>query len=367
MPAIDGRTPELAEAIVATIREPLLVLDSDFVVLTANQAFYSTYRTSPEETIGRPLFELGDGQWDAPELRTLLEEVLPRDAQFADYEVQHDFDHIGARRMLLNARRLSAGQDVGEMILLAIEVAKKALEQRNRELQDFAYVASHDLQEPLRKISAFAGLLREEQADRLDEDGRHHLERVEDAAARMTTLIQDLLSFSRVATREEQVDRIALSDVVEGVLDDLSHRIDSLGAEVDVGPLPEIEADPMQMRQLFQNLLSNALKYQPEGQTPRLRIWAEERPREDGNRWILRVQDNGIGFEQQFSERIFSPFKRLHGRDSYDGTGMGLAICRRIVDRHDGHITAESTPGEGTTFVIDLPDTQPPLRREDLP
>lgn len=383
--SIEDHTSELAEAIVSTLREPLLVLSDAFVVHTANQAFYRTFHVRPDETVGRSLFELGNGQWNTGELRHLLEEVLPRQAHFTDFEVEHSFDHIGRRTMLLNARQLAPIDGMQEMILLAIEDvtdrvawqekearlnqrvaqrtqelewANRALDERNRELQDFAYIASHDLQEPLRKISAFAGVLDEDYADRLDEQGRYYLERVRDAAGRMSELIEGLLAFSRIAVSGANFERVDLGAVVAAVLSDLEFQIAERGAQIDVGTLPEIEAVPMQMRQLFQNLLTNALKYQPEDHTPHVRIRAEALEGSTPERWRIRVEDNGIGIEEKDLERIFGPFQRLHNRQEYRGTGMGLAICRRIVERHRGTIRAESTPGQGTTFAIELPAGQ---------
>ncbi len=243
---------------------------------------------------------------------------------------------------------------------------RAALESRNRELQDFAYVASHDLQEPLRKIRAFSDLLGDEYAERLDDQARHYLKRMDDAAARMSDLIADLLAFSRVTTKGRPFEPVDLSHVAEGVLADLEIAIREGGASVEVEPLPTIEADPMQMRQLLQNLFANALKFSREGETPRVRVAARREPRNEfgpiGVREVCRitVQDNGIGFDEKYLDRIFTPFQRLHNRDAYKGTGMGLAICRRIVERHGGTITARSRPGEGSTFVVVLPVRQEP-------
>jgi signal transduction histidine kinase len=232
----------------------------------------------------------------------------------------------------------------------ALARANALLEYRNRELQDFAYVASHDLQEPLRKIMSFSSLLLEEFTESLGE-GRSYLERIDDAANRMMGLIRDLLAFSRVATQGDPFREIALNTVVDEALSDLEVRINETGGRVEVSELCNIEADELQMRQLFQNLIGNALKFHREGVPPLISIDCQL----NGDYCVIEVNDNGIGFDEKYTDRIFAPFQRLHGRGSYAGTGIGLAICRRIVERHDGSISARSRPEEGSTFVVTLP------------
>lgn len=246
----------------------------------------------------------------------------------------------------------------------ALVSLNRRLEQSNRELQDFASVASHDLQEPLRKIQAFGDRLRTRYADSLDAAGHDYLARTLSAAQRMQTLINDLLVFSRVSTRAQPFEPIALADVAAEVLGDLEAQIERTGGAVELGPLPTLEADPLQMRQLLQNLISNALKFHREGVPPRVSIWSEGldahgRPATVApDAFRISVADNGIGFAEKYLDRIFTVFQRLHGREQYEGTGIGLAICRRIVERHGGAISAASSPGEGATFVITLPARQ---------
>lgn len=227
------------------------------------------------------------------------------------------------------------------------------LEQRNRELQDFAHVASHDLQEPLRKIVSFASLLSDEFDGDLQE-GRSYLHRIEHAAERMTVLIQDLLEFSRVATRREAFQKVKLTRVVTEVLGDLELRIAETDGKVEFDEMCLLEADPIQMRQLFQNLIGNALKFHREGVSPVVQIRSDQ----SNDLCTVEVSDNGIGFNEAYLERIFSPFQRLHGRGTFPGTGMGLAICRRIVERHGGTITARSQEDQGSTFIVRLPMKQ---------
>ncbi len=240
----------------------------------------------------------------------------------------------------------------------ALERTNRALAQSNRELQDFAYAASHDLQEPLRKISSFADLLISDYSDRLDDLGREFIERMQDAALRMSRLIHDLLTFSRVQTRAQPFERVDLNTVVADVLEDLQVAIEESHGRLEIGDLPTLDADPTQMRQLFQNLISNGLKFRRDDAPPHISVKAGVDHMDGDDTCRIEVRDNGIGFEQKYLDRIFSPFQRLHGKSAYPGTGIGLAICRRIVERHHGDITAESTPGEGATFIVTLPCEQ---------
>lgn len=243
------------------------------------------------------------------------------------------------------------------------------LERSNRDLADFASVASHDLQEPLRKIQAFGDRLSATYSDKLGDGGLDYLNRMTSAATRMRSLIQDLLSYSRVASGAQPLQQVAVGTLVDEVLTDLERRIEETSAGVSVGALPVIEADPLQMRQLFQNLIANGLKFVLPGTTPEIRVWAERvasgPPHARSSRdaanptWRISVADNGIGFDAQYLDRIFAPFQRLHGRAEYEGTGMGLAICRRIAERHGGDITATSEIGVGSTFIVTLPERQP--------
>jgi signal transduction histidine kinase len=233
-----------------------------------------------------------------------------------------------------------------------------ALKTSNRELEQFASVASHDLQEPLRKIEAFGDRLRTRSAT-LDEQSRDYLERVLVSASRMRTLINDLLSFSRITTRAQPFSPVDLSRVAEEVLSDLEARVQQVGGKVELGTLPKLEADPMQMRQLLQNLIGNALKFSKPGVAPVVTVSASDVTDDRrGRRCQITVKDNGIGFEEVYLDRIFEVFQRLHGRNEYEGTGIGLAICRKIAERHGGSITARSAPDQGATFIVTLPYEQ---------
>jgi signal transduction histidine kinase len=234
------------------------------------------------------------------------------------------------------------------------------LERSNRELRDFTYVATHDLREPLRKIQTFNDLVKDESGDRLSERSLDFLERAINAAGRMQSLIDALLEYSSLSMGRKPFPQTDLSAVAREVVEDLSVRITDTGGRIDMGDLPAIEADPTQMRQLFQNVISNALKYHRAGVLPEIRV-RSRKVRDPGNgkeMCEISISDNGIGFDEQYLGKIFTPFQRLHGKTEYEGTGIGLAICRRIVESHSGAITARSTPGEGSTFIIALPVKQ---------
>jgi light-regulated signal transduction histidine kinase (bacteriophytochrome) len=234
------------------------------------------------------------------------------------------------------------------------------LEQTNRELKDFTYVVSHDLQEPLHLIRAFAERITRKSHSVLDEQGAMYLQRIEMAAGRMQSLIDGLLQYSRLTTQAQEFIPVDLTDVVHEVISDLEVRIDYQKAKITIGELGTIEADPLQMRQLFQNLVSNALKYSSCGQAPRIEVLPLPVPENASRKNVCQVvvKDNGIGFDSCFQEKIFGLFQRLHGRDEYNGTGIGLAICKKIVDNHHGFIFANSKPDKGSNFTILLPQTQ---------
>ena len=238
-----------------------------------------------------------------------------------------------------------------------------SLEASNQELDHFATVASHDLQEPLRKIQAFGDRLKSRYEGVLDERGVDYLERMESAASRMRALIDNLLALSRVTTKAQPFVPVDLDELAHAVVSDLELLIGDSNGRVEVGRLPTIDADPLQMRQLIQNLIANSLKFRREEVTPVIKVYSEPVSGDGSETEVemtrLFFEDNGIGFEEKYLDRIFSAFERLHGRSQYAGTGMGLAICKKIVLHHGGEITARSAPGEGATFIATLPLRQP--------
>ncbi len=231
------------------------------------------------------------------------------------------------------------------------------LEMRNNELQDFAFVAAHDLREPLRKIQTFGNMLVRTMGGSVSEKAGDYVRRMQKAAARMQQLLDSLLAYSRVTTMGEPMKMTDLNKSLKDALSNLEIAIREKDARIEIGDLPEIEADRVQIVQLFQNLVGNALKFSREGEPSCIRIHAQTLA-DDKAFCTISVDDNGIGFDEQYLERIFSPFQRLHGRSDYEGVGMGLAICRKIVERHGGNITARSRLQEGSTFIVTLPSRQ---------
>jgi light-regulated signal transduction histidine kinase (bacteriophytochrome) len=232
-------------------------------------------------------------------------------------------------------------------------------------MQEFIYIASHDLQEPLRKVCAFSDRVIAKYGSVIDEQGQDYLKRIQSAVVRMQTRIDDLLSYSRVTTKAQTFNKINLNQIAIEVISDLQIRIEQTNGQVIVDKLIEIEAEPTQMRQLFQNMIGNALKFHRKEVPPVVKVYASIKTDPNTDPWqtdtescILTFEDNGIGIEEQHFQKIFVVFQRLHGKDQYEGTGVGLAICQKIVEYHNGEITVESTPEIGTKFIITLPIKQ---------
>ncbi|MBA3547186.1 MAG: PAS domain S-box protein [Nannocystis sp.] len=264
-------------------------------------------------------------------------------------------------RNVTQERRIEAAKRYAEQQLREYMLQ---LERSNAELERFASIASHDLQEPLRKIQAFSDRLRERFREDLPETGRDYLDRIGNAAKRMQDLINDLLMFSRLSAKEQVFSPVHLGTIATNVLSDLEVRIEETGGKVIVGDLPTIDADPVHMRQLLQNMIGNALKFTRPDTPPVVTISAEEvtMPERDADNPAtlrLTISDNGIGIEARHQDRIFGIFERLHSRAKYEGTGVGLAVCRKIVEQHSGSIALNSVVGQGTTFIILLPMKQP--------
>ncbi|WP_255157768.1 ATP-binding protein, partial [Siphonobacter sp. BAB-5385] len=247
-----------------------------------------------------------------------------------------------------------------------LTLANQDLKRSNDNLQQFAYVASHDLQEPLRKILSFSNLLSLRLGDRLDSNITDYLDRINKSSERMSSLIKDLLEFSRIAVRQQEFGPVSVDAVVAGVLDTLSLEIEQRQAYIHIDDLPVVKGDAQQLSQLFQNLLSNALKFTPAGQAPQVRIEYFQRQIHELPPEVLpqrtapyyhqfSVSDQGVGFDTKYLDRIFQVFQRLHTKSEFAGTGVGLAICQRVVENHGGGITASSELGQGATFCVYLP------------
>ena len=273
---------------------------------------------------------------------------------FAVYYTQPRKPHPKEIRLIRASANLTALAIQNYHVKDDLKKYAEELERSNNDLQDFAYIASHDLQEPLRKISIFSDRIQEEKSD-YSEKHRDYLSRMRNAANRMQTLIDDLLQLSQVTAKKQPFKKVDLVKIFHEVIDDLEAPLMKTQGKVILGRLPTLDADPFQMRQLFQNLIVNALKYHKPDIPPIIHLDCQN----NNGCWDISVQDNGIGLDEKFSDRIFVPLERLHGRSDYEGTGIGLAICKKIVFRHGGSISVKSQLGEGATFTITLPKRQP--------
>jgi PAS domain S-box-containing protein len=267
--------------------------------------------------------------------------------------VNLDWVEIGGRRFIL-----SAMQDISERKRAeeALRETAEELARSNNDLEHFAHVASHDLQEPLRQVQAFVQILQERHADKLDDKAAQYMRFVVDGAARMSSLVQGLLEYSRVGAKDALRRPIACGQALDAAVANLQAAVAESRAAITHDDLPTVLAEPTQLTQLFQNLIGNAVKFRRDGVAPEIHVAA----RRDGDRWCLWVKDNGIGIDPRFQEKVFLIFQRLHTREKYPGTGIGLAICKKIVEQHGGRIWIESKAGEGSTFYFTLPDSSTP-------
>jgi PAS domain S-box-containing protein len=362
---------EYAESIVETVREPLVVLDTDLRVISVNHSFYRTFKVTPEDTKGKLIYDLGNHQWDIPKLRVFLEEIIPRNNQFQNFEVDHEFPSIGRKIMLLNARQIYSKGIGAQMILLAIEditerkkaedEAKKLnedlkrrtieLESAYRELETFSYSVSHDLRTPLVVIGGFCRVLLEKYSNHLDAKGQQFLNLIHSKARRMLQLIDDLLTFSRSEHQQMKPSDIDMGELAKAVFEELKSIIPEQTLRLDIKTLPPAHGDQSMIRQVFVNLLSNAIKFtRPKGAgVIEISCMAEE------NQNIYCVKDNGIGFDMRYAGELFGVFQRHHTVDEFEGTGVGLAIVQRIIQRHGGQVWAEGEVNKGATFYFTLP------------
>jgi len=347
---------DFAEAIVETVREPLVILNHNLAVVSANKAFYETFQASPQETEGHLIYDLAKGQWNIPELRELLDNVLPTHSTFRDFEVVREFAHVGRKVMLLNAREVFDANAQVRTILLAIEDttdrkrAEDALKATNAELQNFAYALTHDLQEPVRMVVNFTQLLTRENAGKLDEESDKVAGYCVEAALRIEALLKGLLTYWE--TTEEGQDSfgpVDCNDILAKTLVNLQVAVTQSGATVTSEKLPTLVGEQVMLQQVFRNLIANSIKYRSK-EPPKIHIAAKW----DAEAWQLSVQDNGIGIDPEDAERIFGMFKRLHGPD-IPGAGLGLALCKKVIERHGGRIWVESESGRGATFKFTIP------------
>ena len=350
---------ELWQQTFDAIEDMVIVLDRDFRVLQANRAMREAF--ADVEVVGASCYELIHGTNEPPPAcpaRHAFESGEPVEAELCE-------EHLGGLWLAVSTYPVKdRGGTVQKVVHVVRDVTERKraeeqlealnaeLERSNRDLQDFTYTVSHDLQEPLRKVHTFGQFLVEDCGDRLPEESREHLRRMQDAAVRMKSLIQHLLALARVGTRGGEMASVEPRQVIARVLDTLSEQIRECAGEVTVeDPLPTVNADAVQLGEVFQNLIANALKFRSPDRVAKVAVSG----RIEGDRAVFSVADNGIGIEERFLEKIFGVFQRLYPREQYEGAGVGLALCEKIIRRHGGRIWAESQPGKGSTFWFSLP------------
>ena len=361
------------QAIIETAIDGIITIDAKGVMDTVNPAAARIFGYHPEQMVGQNVSML------MPEPHR-----SSHDGYLSQYLSTGNGKIIGVGREVLGLKsngdtfpfRLAVGEvkikdgkrfftgiihDLTREKQHAEELERYAaeLERSNRELENFAYISSHDLQEPLRKIQAFGSRISEREGDKLSQKGQDYLGRMLSASSRLQRLIDDLLAFSRISSRAKPFQQVNLNEVIAEVLSDLDIAIAEAKGKIEGSDLPTLEGDEMQMHQLFQNLISNAIKFRHPERLPQVKVGVEELEEPVSQAYPIRqikitVQDNGIGFDEKYLDRIFNIFQRLEGQ-KYQGSGIGLAICRKIVQRHHGSLDAFSQPGEGARFEIILP------------
>ncbi|HEX8173028.1 MAG TPA: response regulator [Thermoanaerobaculia bacterium] len=376
---LSGSTPAIADIqnfaqdVFDTVREPLLILDATLRVHSANRAFYESFGVEPAETVGRLVYELGNGQWNIPDLRTLLEDILPMSSVFNDYEIEHEFPVIGRRIMLLNARQLRHGshadllvlamEDVTERRRVEADVAKarEAAENANRTKSLFLANMSHELRTPLNAILGFSEMLQEEATDRNLNDFNADLQKITTAGRHLLGLINDILDLSKIEAgkMELHLESFDIASLMDEVATTIERQAAKNGNTLEIVCPPDIGAmwaDLSKVRQGLFNLVSNAAKFTRDGH---ISVVAK-RQMMDGTDWIVfRVTDSGIGLGPEQLVRLFQPFTQADASTTrkFGGTGLGLALTRRFCQMMGGDVTVQSVAGEGSVFTLLLPLT----------
>lgn len=391
-----------SEAVAETMHEPMIILDKHLRIKSANKAFYQKFRVMERGTKGMLLYELGDHQWDILSLRQLLENINQKNTHFYDHEITHTFPEIGKKTMLLNARRIVQKTQNDQLILLTFtdttELIKKRkndtkglediiqertkaldksyktvieknayLEKINKELETFTFISSHDLQEPLRKIRMFTSVILEDEKMHLSEEGKKNLKRIQTTGNRMQQLINDLLLYASIKDGEKMFKKADLNEIVVEVIDEFKEVLQENHGTIEHEELCSATIIGFQFRQLIYNLISNSLKFSHPKRFPRITIKSKTTPGKllnyedllpEVNYCHICFTDNGIGFDPQYKDRIFDVFQRLHPQEKYKGTGIGLAICKRIVENHKGIIIATGKLNKGAQFDIYIPTSR---------
>ncbi|MCD6017496.1 MAG: domain S-box protein [Bacteroidetes bacterium] len=394
-----AETYDFAENILMTLHEPFLILDKNLRIRSANDAFYTKFLAKKNDTEGKLLFELGNSEWDIDQLRDFLEGLLKKNANLKEYEITNVFPTIGKKTLLLNARQIVQKSQNEQLIMLAftditertqkgkaekyklegiineqtneLEISNKALEEKNiflekinTELETFTFVSSHDLQEPLRKVKNFTSILLLEEKKNLSRTGKMYLNRMQETVTKMQTLLEDLLAYSRAKNKDYKIEKTDLTMIAKETVLDFNDLVKEKKAVIKITEMCSAKIIRFQFRQVFQNMLSNSLKFAHPERRPTITIKSEmvygKTLKELGLSSTLKYchitfSDNGIGFDPKYKERIFEVFQRLHEYDEYKGTGIGLAICKRIIENHNGIMLASGKTNIGATFEIYIP------------
>ncbi len=374
-------TLDFLDAVIVTVREPFLILEKNLRVRKANAAYFREFDVDEKKVEGMSLLEIQDQQWNNDHLRDMLEKVLPERKSIVDEEITIAVRPDNERIFLFNAREIIRKKEDMKLILLAIEditkrkkiendlnISVAELKKTNDQLDRYVHLASHDLQEPLRKIMIFSDRLKG-RGNITDEADKTIIGKIEDAAQRMTGLVKGLLDYSRVAHHGDLFERTDLNGIVDEILTDFELLIEEKKARVEVGELPEIEAIPLQMGQLLNNLIGNALKFSKKDVVPEVRITSRPFPKNRMGDFPslspalsyieLIVSDNGIGFNPKYQEQIFMIFQRLRQSRGHKGSGIGLSLVKKIIENHHGAVYTVSEEGEGAAFHVILPVEQP--------
>ncbi|MCH6200726.1 ATP-binding protein [Aquiflexum sp. LQ15W] len=404
---------DYSNAIISTLHEPMIVLDKNLKIKTANKSFYRIFQLKEDQIDGKKLFDFEEKRWNIPSLRELLEHIIPKNSSFSNYKITHNFPRIGEKVFLLNASRLIQKSHGEQLILLSfnditdamltqkneleeytkdieetknynielekavlertkqLDLSNKALSEKNnelgrmnKELEAFAYISSHDLQEPLRKIQTFADRILEKEMVNLSASGKVYFQHMQKSANRMQKLIEELLTFTSLNSAERKFEALPLADIIKDVQMEMKEAIKDKNAKITINKMCDVSVIPFQFRQLINNLISNSLKFSRPEFPVKIYISAEIVKKDSiktienlNQKFYCHIQfsDNGIGFDQEYSKRIFEVFEKLHSKDEYPGTGIGLAIVKKIVENHSGFVSATSELNKGTTIDIYLP------------
>jgi signal transduction histidine kinase len=353
---------DYADAIIRTVRGPVLVLDINLRIISANESFYTTFKVPPNDTENRLLYDLGNKQWDIPRLRILLEEILPKNNTLTDYEVVHDFKDIGQKTMLLNARTLQQGPNKTSLILLAIEdiTERKQLEQQKDE---FVSIASHELKTPITSVKAYTQILGQRFRKTEDTKSVELVEKMDAQLDKLTNLIGDLLDITkieagRIRFHESYFD---FNELVEETVEDLQRTTEKHLIVKELQPSRTVYGDHDRLGQVLTNFITNAIKYSPAADKIMVKTVV------DKNNTTLRVQDFGVGLSKEDQAKVFERFYRVGGPDqaTFPGLGLGLYIASEIIKRHKGRVWVESKPGKGSTFCFSLPMTKRKFKQQE--